>query len=218
MVSPPSASRSPCFQLIDCDDHSRNNISLNIRLTRVIPQALVSDFSNEDANPVFQAHPSDIFSLATTPTQILTGSGQASIKIFSTNNDDFPIDQSLSDAHKLGVHHLATSKDGMRAVSAGFGGEAKIWNFTEGIWKQDSEIKGDKGDKKAGEIWAIALSADGQYLAASTYDGRVGVYDLADQNKKIREYETKGSFGMAVDLVRDAAQRPLETIDIDTKE
>lgn len=153
---------------------------------------------DQDNNLSLPAHPSDIFSLATTPTQILTGSGQPSIKIFSTNKDDFSIDQSLSDAHKLGVHHLATSKNGTRAVSAGFGGEAKVWNFTEGIWKQDSEIT---SEKKAGEVWAIALSADGQYLAATTYDGRVGVYDLADKNKKIRDYETKGSFGMAVDLV-----------------
>lgn len=61
---------------------------------------------------------------------------------------------------------------------------------------------------KAGEIWAIALSEDGKYLAGTTYDGRVNVWDVATLTsgekggaQKIREYETKGSFGMSVALV-----------------
>ena len=61
---------------------------------------------------------------------------------------------------------------------------------------------------KAGEIWAIALSEDGKYLAGTTYDGRVNVWDTTTINstekggaEKIREYETKGSFGMSVALV-----------------
>ena len=65
-----------------------------------------------------------------------------------------------------------------------------------------------KDDIKAGEIWAIALSEDGRYLAGTTYDGRVNVWDtetLTASEKgtaeKVREYETKGSFGMSIDLV-----------------
>ncbi|KAI4288362.1 MAG: hypothetical protein L6R35_002378 [Caloplaca aegaea] len=53
---------------------------------------------------------------------------------------------------------------------------------------------------KAGEIWAIALSADGQYLAATSIDGRINVWDNLGGSMKIREFETKGSFGMAIDL------------------
>lgn len=63
-------------------------------------------------------------------------------------------------------------------------------------------------DVKAGEIWAIALSEDGRYLAGSTYNGRINVWDAATLTSgekggavKIREYETKGSFGMSVALV-----------------
>ena len=63
-------------------------------------------------------------------------------------------------------------------------------------------------DLKAGEIWAIALSENGRYLAGTTYDGRVNVWDtdtLATSEKgdvsKIQQYETKGSFGVSVDLV-----------------
>ena len=56
---------------------------------------------------------------------------------------------------------------------------------------------------KAGEIWAIALSEDGQYLAATAFDGRINVWDNLADGTKIREFETKGSFGMSIDLVRD---------------
>jgi len=67
-------------------------------------------------------------------------------------------------------------------------------------------------DIKAGEIWAIALSEDGKYLAGTTYDGRVNVWDtntLTTSEKgtaeKVREYETKGSFGMSIDLSSDGS-------------
>ena len=53
----------------------------------------------------------------------------------------------------------------------------------------------------AGEVWAIALSEDGHYLASTTYDGRINVWDTI-AGQKIREYETKGSYGMTIDLVR----------------
>jgi superkiller protein 8 len=62
---------------------------------------------------------------------------------------------------------------------------------------------------KAGDVWAIVLSEDGQFLASTTYDGRINVWDLkfepekGTKGKKIREYETKGSFGMCVDMSRD---------------
>ena len=63
---------------------------------------------------------------------------------------------------------------------------------------------------KAGEIWALALSADGRFLAATSYDGKINVWELNDEGKtqKIREFETKGSFGMSVDLVRSSTVPP----------
>jgi hypothetical protein len=56
---------------------------------------------------------------------------------------------------------------------------------------------------KPGEIWAIALSADGQYLASSSINGKINVWSLNEEEgmPRIREYETKGSFGLCVDLV-----------------
>lgn len=113
-----------------------------------------------------------------------------------------PLEQVLDNAHKLGCHHIVTSRNGGKAASVGFGGEVKTWNVTEnGTWVGDKEsiIEGNK----TGEIWAVSLSDDGQFLASTTFDGRINVWDLANGNKKIREYETKGSFGLCIDMSRD---------------
>ncbi|TVY19108.1 Meiotic recombination protein rec14 [Lachnellula arida] len=150
---------------------------------------------------VDDAHITDIFSLAVTPTQVLSASGASSLKIHSTTTPDIPLTQTLTNAHKLGCHHIVTSRNGRIAASAGFGGEVKIWNISESSeWEEAGRIE---DGNKAGEIWAIALSEDGQYLAATTYDGRINVWDLVGERKKIREYETKGSFGMCIDVSRD---------------
>ena len=145
------------------------------------------------------AHRIDIYALAVTPTQIISASGESSLKIHSTNTPDFPIAQVLKNAHKLGCHHVVTSIDGHRAASVGFGGEAKIWRYDEGMWKEDGEIV--ETPRKVGELWAVCLSAEGRFLASTTYDGRINVWDLDNGRKKFREYETKGSFGMSIDLV-----------------
>jgi WD40 repeat protein len=147
------------------------------------------------------AHVTDIFSLAVTPTQVLSASGASSIKIYSTTSPDIPLAQTLTGAHKLGCHHIVTSRNGRIAASAGFGGEVKIWGISEeGEWIEQGKIVDGNA---AGETWAIALSEDGHFLGSTTYDGRINIWDLVDGRKKIREYETKGSFGMCIDMSRD---------------
>jgi superkiller protein 8 len=136
-----------------------------------------------------------------TPTQLLSASGASSIKIFSTTDPTIPLVQTLSSAHKLGCHHIVTSRNGRKAASVGFGGEAKIWSVSEsGEWVEEGKIV---DGNMAGEVWAIALSEDGQFLASTTVDGRINVWDLVENRKKIREYETQGSFGMCIDMSRD---------------
>ena len=115
--------------------------------------------------------------------------------------------QTLEKVHPLGCHHICASLDGKVAASAGFGGEVNVWEYApeEGVWQARGEIKADK--TAAGEHWALALGEDGRYLAATTHDGRIHVYDTtsssaenATKPTKIAEYQTKGSFGLAVDL------------------
>ncbi|EXF81024.1 WD repeat domain-containing protein [Colletotrichum fioriniae PJ7] len=156
----------------------------------------------------FFPHITDIFSLATTSRAVLSASGSSTLHIHDTADPTIPITQSISGAHKLGCHHICTSRNGLVAASAGFAGEVKIWviNKDTSEWKLHSEITNKAA--KAGEVWAIALSEDGKFLAGTTYDGRVNVWDVGEEGTpKIREYETgspgQGSFGMSVDLSRD---------------
>ena len=102
---------------------------------------------------------------------------------------------------------MCTSLDGKVAASAGFGGEVRVWEYGqeeggEGMWVKKGDIIEDR--KAAGEQWALALSEDGRYLATTTHDGRIHVYDTPTLSEgkaqKIATYETKGSFGLSVDL------------------
>ncbi|CAD0089465.1 unnamed protein product [Aureobasidium mustum] len=159
------------------------------------------------------ASPADIYSVATTSSQLITASGSSSLHVYSTaptndENNPYPLVQTLQDAHKLGAHHIAVSANGKTAASAGFGGELKVWSIDDesSQWALKGSITAQA--KNAGELWAVALSEDGQFLAATTFDGRINVWDLntlstSDGATKLREYETKGSFGMSVALSAD---------------
>ncbi|PNS19535.1 hypothetical protein CAC42_7379 [Sphaceloma murrayae] len=162
---------------------------------------------------IVDAHPADIFSIAVTSKQLLSVSGSSNIQVFNlTFSPDEPVPyphaQTLKGAHKVGIHHICASANGKVAASAGFGGDVSVWTVGEdGSW---GLLGGITDDVKAGELWAIALSEDGRYLASTTYDGRVNVWDTTSidpaatsEVKKIRQYETKGSFGMSIDLSSD---------------
>lgn len=73
-------------------------------------------------------------------------------------------------------------------------------------WESDGEIPAQS--KKAGETWALAMNEDGSFLATTSNDGRISVWNVGNEEKtKVREYETgsagSGSFGMCVDISRD---------------
>ncbi|OQE15943.1 hypothetical protein PENSTE_c026G05851 [Penicillium steckii] len=146
------------------------------------------------------AHPVDIFSLAVTNKQVLSASGAPSIKVHSTIDTEFPLVQSLEGAHKLGCHHIVTDGKGSRAISAGFAGDVKAWSCQDGHWSIDETVS---YTLKNVDAWAIALSEDGQYLAGASQDGHVRVWDLNENGTQIRDHETKGSFGMCIDLSPD---------------
>lgn len=156
------------------------------------------------------AHPTEIFSLAPTPNALFSASGSSTLRIHATNEPSFSLRQTIPNAHKLGCHHIAAARGGLGNVvaSVGFGGEIKLWRRKEGgdagweLWWDVAPTKANGGD-----VWAIALSADENYLACTTSDGRIHVWDLASR-ERIQTYETGsttggGSFAMAVDLSRD---------------
>ncbi|KAG6027889.1 hypothetical protein E4U41_000817 [Claviceps citrina] len=146
--------------------------------------------------------------LEVTQKAVLSAGGSSTLHVHDTTNSSFSLKQSISNAHKLGCHHVCTSRNGKVAASAGFGGEVKLWALHQdtGEWSSSGEITGPT--VKPGEVWALALSEDGSYLASTTNDGRINVWDIRGESKtKIQEYETgsagSGSFGMSVDLSRD---------------
>ncbi|KAK5651212.1 hypothetical protein OQA88_12719 [Cercophora sp. LCS_1] len=158
---------------------------------------------------VDKAHPTDVFALAPTPSSLISASGSSHILVHATNDPSFPLQQTLTNAHKLGCHHVATARGGLGdvAASVGFGGEIKIWRRPEGspdfeLWWELAPTKTNGGD-----VWAVALSADENYLACTTSDGKIHVWDL-NGREKIATYETGsssggGSFAMSVDLSGD---------------
>lgn len=72
----------------------------------------------------------------------MSGSGSSSLEIYSTTDAEFPLAQTLEKAHRLGCHHLATSKNGQVAASVGFGGEVRVWNFQGGQWVEQINLVG----------------------------------------------------------------------------
>ena len=72
----------------------------------------------------------------------MSASGSSVLKIHSTADPDFPLQQTIEGAHKLGCHHVATSKNGSKAASAGFGGEVKIWGIEDGKFTEVGKIVG----------------------------------------------------------------------------
>ncbi|KAI8252256.1 Meiotic recombination protein rec14 [Colletotrichum sp. SAR11_239] len=179
-----------------------------IKAVRGLNPEAVRLIVQEGADPNARSHITDIFGLAATPRAVLSASGSSTLHVHNTADPAIPITQSISGAHKLGCHHICTSRDGRVAASAGFAGELKVWVVDKdtGEWVLHSEVTDQ--NSKAGETWAIALSEDGKFLAGTTYDGRINVWDIGEEGTpKIREYETgspgSGSFGMSVDLSRD---------------
>ncbi|KAL1975668.1 hypothetical protein VTN31DRAFT_4060 [Thermomyces dupontii] len=148
------------------------------------------------------AHPVDIFSLAVTPSQILSASGSSAIKVHDTTNSEFLLAQTLAGAHKAGCHHITTSEDGRRAASVGFCGELKFWTCNDGTWTEDTALSEKIGQP---EVWAITLSEDGRYLVGTTDNGHVKVWDLDGDAALVQDFETKGNvFGTCVHVSADA--------------
>jgi superkiller protein 8 len=102
-----------------------------------------------------QAHPTDIYSLAVTPTQLISASGSSTIKIHSTvsggainpesatDENPFPEVQVLEKSHSLGCHHVCAAREGGVFASVGFEGDVKLWSAGEdGTWTVKGCIKG----------------------------------------------------------------------------
>ncbi|KAK7948724.1 WD40/YVTN repeat-like-containing domain protein [Apiospora aurea] len=161
------------------------------------------------AHTVDNAHIANIFAIAATKTAVLSASGSSCINVHATNKEAYPLVQSISNAHKLGCHHLAVSRDGKVAASIGFAGELKTWKVSDtgsGDWEPYVDVA--NGGETNGEAWALALSEDGSVLATTTHSGRVNVWLLRDGSSQLAQQFEPGSvvtsaFGMSIDISHD---------------
>jgi WD40 repeat protein len=78
-----------------------------------------------------QAHSSEIFSIAITPTLAVTASGESALKLWDAKSQEHPLVYTFSNAHPLGAHHVVVDIEngGTTAASSGFGQELVIWDL-----------------------------------------------------------------------------------------
>lgn len=103
------------------------------------------------------AHSADIFSLAATSKQVISASGTPDILVhhltFSPDEPSpYPHAQTLPGVHKLGVHHVCVSRDGLTLASAGFGGEVAIHTLTEDGWTPEGRIIGSLAHRERKQV------------------------------------------------------------------
>lgn len=53
------------------------------------------------------------------------------MKLWDITSPEHPLIHTFAKTHPLGVHHVAASRDGKIAASAGFGGEIVLWDLQE---------------------------------------------------------------------------------------
>jgi WD40 repeat protein len=116
--------------------------------------------------------------------------------------------------HFAAVRAVAFSADGRRVATGGCEQVVKLWNVASG--KLEDVLSGHDGC-----ICAIALSPDGQTLAAACDGGSVTIWDLPSRTRVAVFYKRLESFGLAFTpdgstlLVKD--ERSIALVDLKTK-
>ncbi|KAJ8103001.1 WD40-repeat-containing domain protein [Lipomyces tetrasporus] len=144
-----------------------------------------------------EAHPADIFSVETTPEYAITSSGNSILKLWNAVSNDHELVLTIKTTHKLGIHHVCANKESGLVAAVGFDGEISVWSL------QDGSCRGVISDPKTAH-WAARFSADGEFLAATSLNGEINVWNTAaGEFEKCGELETKGSSGLAIDYSSD---------------
>jgi WD40 repeat protein/energy-coupling factor transporter ATP-binding protein EcfA2 len=146
---------------------------------------------------------------------VVVGFDDGSLRVYAMPDVGLKPDllQEIKDAHTAGVKRLAFNADGSRLASGGLDGVAKVWSVHYGSGSPLCK-RGARGDltteenppqspfcKGGGEefaltlektftdhkdvVHAVAFSPDGSRLATASYDGRIGLFDLAGEGKPL---------------------------------
>ena len=87
--------------------------------------------SNSESLTAYQAHSSEIFSIAVAAQWAVTASGDSSIKVWDVKAQGHPLAHTFENAHRLGAHHVVVNIDNgpTVAASSGFGQELIAWDL-----------------------------------------------------------------------------------------
>jgi WD40 repeat protein len=93
-----------------------------------------------------------------------------------------------------GAHRIIFDSDDNLYVALYIGNDSSIWKFTAASnYTSATELP-----EPPAKAWSLAFDPSAGYLYASTFDGRVAVYDVAS-GELFDEFETDGGLGTAVD-------------------
>ncbi|KAK9475156.1 WD40-repeat-containing domain protein [Dipodascopsis tothii] len=147
---------------------------------------------------VADAHPSDIYGLDTTPSVVVSASGDSAVRVWAASGDHAPL-YTISTAHRVGIHHVATCTERGLVAFAGFDGTISIWTLAEPaaclVTISDDKVS----------FWAIRFSPEGEYLAATSLDGKVYIYSVGDDSSTLSGVlDTRGTPGLSLDYSLNA--------------
>jgi superkiller protein 8 len=148
---------------------------------------------------ISDAHRSDIFTVAACEAYTITGSGDGDITLWD-NGEVNPKPLHLL-RYKVGIHHLAVDGIGHTLAAVSFDGRLHLFDL------KDLKPKQEFPDilKESTDSWAVALSSDGQFLAVTTVQGLVNLWDLTTGVKLHSLSTNRKGFGLSVALSSDAS-------------
>lgn len=156
-------------------------------------RAFIATHSNSDA------HNSDIFTVTTCEPYTITGSGDGNITLWDNGEVD-PKPLHLL-RYKLGIHHVATDELGSILAAVSFDAKLHLYDLKQ--LKPCEELL--PIIKESNDCWAVALSNDGKFLAVSTIQGLVNLWDLTTGTKLHSFGTNRKGFGLSVALSSDAS-------------
>jgi hypothetical protein len=121
--------------------------------------------------------------LSTGGRLLASGGAEGTVRLWESNNGR-PL--GTLDGGAATVHSLALSADGQLLASAGGDGTVRLWSLADILARRDAifwppEEAGSARElmsfQDRGEVYSVALSADGQLLATSGFDERIQLWE-----------------------------------------
>ncbi|MCP4709627.1 MAG: WD40 repeat domain-containing protein, partial [Planctomycetes bacterium] len=81
----------------------------------------------------------------------------------------------IEDAHDRKIRRLDFSPDGSHIASGSYDDTVKLWRVEDGKLLQTYEDHTDG-------VHAVAISSNGKFIASTSYDGRIGIFEIGEDD------------------------------------